>query len=141
MKVSAKGIALIKQFEGCRLTAYRDTGNVLTVGWGHTGPDVKPGMTISQFEADLLLASDLEDHNISPLLGDAETSQNQFDAMSSLAFNIGLDRFANSTVLRRHKLGHHHVAANAFLLWVYDNGRIVKGLENRRVAERKLYLS
>ena len=140
MQMSDRGLAFLKQWEGCKLTAYKDSGGVWTIGVGHTRT-ARPGMTISQFEADLLLASDLEDHNISPLLGDAETSQNQFDAMSSLAFNIGLDRFANSTVLRRHKLGHHHVAANAFLLWVYADGRIVKGLENRRVAERKLYLS
>jgi lysozyme len=61
--------------------------------------------------------------------------------MTSLAFNIGLSRFGNSTVLKRHKLGNYQAAGNAFLLWRFDNGKPVKGLLNRREAERMLYLS
>jgi lysozyme len=60
--------------------------------------------------------------------------------MSSLAFNIGLTRFANSTVLKRHKMQNYMGAANAFLLWKFDNGRIINGLLRRREAERKLYM-
>ena len=140
MKVSEKGLAFIREWEGCRLKAYKDGGGVWTIGVGHTGPDVKPGMTITQFEADELLRLDIEDHDISRLLGNAPTTQNQFDAMSSLAFNIGLTRFAGSTVLKRHKLGNKTGAANAFLLWHYDNGKPVRGLMRRREAERKVYL-
>lgn len=141
MKVSEKGLAFIREWEGCRLKAYKDGGGVWTIGVGHTGPDVKPGMTITQFEADELLRLDIEDHDISRLLGNAPTTQNQFDAMSSLAFNIGLSRFAGSTVLKRHKLGNKTGAANAFLLWHYDNGKPVRGLMRRREAERKVYLA
>ena len=141
MKVSEKGLAFIREWEGCELKAYKDGGGVWTIGVGHTGPDVKPGMTITQFEADELLRLDVEDHDISRFLGDVPTSQNQFDAMSSLAFNIGLERFRNSTVLKRHKLGNKMGAANAFLLWHFDNGKPVKGLMRRREAERKVYLA
>jgi lysozyme len=140
MKVSEKGIAFLRDREDCRLSAYRDGGGVLTIGVGHTGPDVHEGQTITQFEADELLKMDLEDHDITPLLGNAKTSQAQFDAMASLAFNIGLDHFRNSTVLKRHKLGNPVGAANAFLLWKYDNGKLVPGLLRRRELERKLYL-
>ena len=141
MQISEKGLALIKEWEGCRLDSYRDGGGVLTIGFGHTGPDVKPGMTITQFEADELLRMDVEDHDITDLLDGVPTTQNQFDAMTSLAFNIGLTRFDNSTVRKRHKLGNRIGAANAFLLWHFDNGVPVKGLMRRREAERKLYLS
>lgn len=140
MHVSKNGIAFIREHEGCKLTAYKDGGSVLTIGVGHTGKDVHAGQTISQFEADELLEMDLEDHDITPLLGGCQTSQNQFDAMTSLAFNIGMERFRNSTVLKRHKLGNFIGAANAFLLWHFDNGKPVEGLSRRREAERKLYL-
>jgi lysozyme len=61
MDISASGIALIKQFEGCRLSAYRDVSGVLTVGWGHTGKDVTKGLTITQARADTLLRQDLNE--------------------------------------------------------------------------------
>jgi lysozyme len=139
MKVSEKGIAFIKAREGCRLSAYKDGGGVWTIGVGHT-KGVHEGQTLSPFEADELLRMDLEDHDITPLLGNAKTSQAQFDSMTSLAFNIGLERFRNSTVLKRHKLGNPVGAANAFLLWHFDNGKSVAGLMHRRELERKLYL-
>ncbi len=139
-KVSAKGRRLIADWEGRELEAYRDGGGVWTIGVGHTGPDVKKGMVIDEAECDRLFDLDLEDHDIAPLLGDAHTTQDQFDAMTCLAFNIGLERFRNSTVLKRHKLGNHIGAANAFLLWKYDNGKFIPGLLRRREAERKLYM-
>ena len=139
MKMSAQGIAFLRDREGCKLTAYKDSGGVWTIGVGST-KGVRPGQTITQFEADELLAMDLEDHDISPFLGDCPTKQNEFDAMMSLAFNIGLERFRNSTVLKRHKLGNRMGAANAFLLWKFDNGKVVPGLMRRRELERLLYL-
>jgi lysozyme len=139
MKISDRGIAFIREAEGCRLSAYLDGGGVATIGVGHT-KGVKMGQTITQFEADELLRMDLQDHDISPLLGDAKTTQSQYDAMTSLAFNIGLNSFRNSTVLKRHKLGNAVGAANAFLLWRFDNGKPVAGLMRRREAERHLYL-
>lgn len=138
-EVTERGIAFIRQWEGCKLTAYKDGGGVWTIGVGHTG-DVKPGQTISQFEADELLKMDLEDHSIEHMLT-VPTKDCEYDAMSSLAFNIGMDRFRNSTCLKRHNLGNKIGAANAMLLWHFDNGKAVPGLMRRREAERRLYLS
>lgn len=139
MRISDTGLAFIRQWEGCKLTAYKDGGGVWTIGVGHT-LSVKPGQTISQFEADELLAMDLEDHDITPLLGGCATSQCQFDALTSLTFNIGMERFRNSTVLKRHRLGNRIGAANGFTMWRFDNGKPVAGLLRRREAERKVYL-
>jgi lysozyme len=141
MQVSEAGRALITGFEGDKLRAYKDTGGVWTVGRGHTGKDVFPGMEITEAESLRLFALDCADHDITPLLNGCPTKQTQFDAMTSLAFNIGMERFRNSTVLKRHKLQNYLGAANAFLLWVYDNGRREPGLVKRRELERKLYLA
>jgi lysozyme len=138
-KVSAKGRRLIEQWEGRELQAYKDGGGVWTIGVGHTAT-AKKGMVIDEAECDRLFDLDLDDHCIEPLLGDVPTNQDQYDAMSSLAFNIGLTRFANSTVLKRHKMQNYMGAANAFLLWKFDNGRVINGLLRRREAERKLYM-
>ena len=139
MKISVRGLALIRRWEGCKLEAYQDGGGVWTIGYGRT-KGVKPGDACSQGEADEWLLEDVEDHDIGPFLGDAPTRQCEYDAMTSLAFNIGLERFRNSTVLKRHKLGNRPGAGNAFLLWKYDNGKMIPGLLRRREAERKLYL-
>jgi lysozyme len=140
MRVSQKGRRLIENWEGRELEAYRDGGGVWTIGVGHTGPDVKKGMVIDDAECDRLLDIDLDEHCIDRFLGDVPTNQDQYDAMTSLAFNIGLERFRNSTVLKRHKLRNHIGAANAFLLWKYDNGKLIPGLLRRREAERKVYM-
>jgi lysozyme len=139
MNISDIGVALIKRSEGLRLDAYKDTGGVWTIGYGSTR-GVHEGMTITPGEAERLLLEDISHHDINPLLNGCPTKQCQFDAMTSLAFNIGLERFRNSTVLKRHKLGNFMGAANAFLLWVYDNGRKEPGLVKRREAERRIYL-
>jgi lysozyme len=148
MKISNEGLAFIRQWEGCKLEAYLDTGGVWTIGVGHI-KGVKPGQKISQLEADEMLRMDIEDHDISRFIT-APTKQREFDAMCSLAFNVGMGGyrkdgtiipgFQHSTVLKRHNLGNRIGAANAFRMWNKDNGRIVKGLVNRREAERKLYL-
>ena len=140
MKIGPDGLSLIKRWEGLKLDAYQDGGGVWTIGYGST-LGVHQGMVITPGEADRLLLADLERHDINPLLDGCPTSQHQFDAMTCLAFNIGLNNFHNSTVLKRHKDGLYDKAADAFLLWKYDDGRPVKGLLNRRESERELYLS
>jgi lysozyme len=139
-KVSERGRRLIADWEGRELEAYRDGGGVWTIGVGHTGPDVRKGMVIDEAECDRLFDLDLQDHCIDRFLGDCPTNQDQYDAMTSLAFNIGLERFRNSTVLKRHKMQNYVGAANAFLLWKYDNGKLIPGLLRRREAERKVYM-
>jgi lysozyme len=141
MQVSEKGRALITGFEGDKLRAYKDGGGVWTVGRGHTGPDVFPGMEITEEESIRLFGLDCAKHDINPLLDGCPTTQSQFDAMTSLTFNIGLEHFRTSTVLKRHKLGNKMGAANAFLLWHFDNGKSVPGLMRRRESERALYLA
>lgn len=137
-RICDRGLAFIKKAEGLRLEAYDDGGGVWTIGYGHTS-GVKKGDVITPGEAERRLLEDLDRHCIDPLLG-CPTSDDEYAAMTSLAFNIGLERFRGSTVLKRHKLGNRLAAANAFLLWKFDNGRIVAGLLRRREAERSLYL-
>ena len=142
MKTNDAGIALIKRAEGLRLDSYRDATGVASVGYGHVGPDVRIPMTITPGEAERLLYEDLArfENGVTNCLCGCPTSSNQFSACVSLSYNIGLGRFATSTVLKRHKLGQYAGAANAFLLFNKAHGRIFPGLVDRREAERALYL-
>lgn len=141
-RINAAGLTLIKSFEGLRLSAYRCPAGVWTIGYGHTGPDVRPGMRITEAEAEALLRGDLDRFESGVLAGidAAPTTDNQFAAMVSLAFNIGLGAFNKSTVLRQHTAGNTQRAAAAFLLWVKGGGKTLPGLVRRRTAERALYL-
>ena len=146
MNIDARGIILIKSFEGLRLNAYPDPGTggaPWTIGYGHTGPDVYPGLKITEAEAEALLRKDLArfERGVDRLIEGAFTSQVQFDAMVSLAYNIGLGGFQRSSVLRHHRAGNKLRAAASFLMWVKAAGRTLPGLVRRRNAERKLYLS
>ena len=142
MQCNDAGIALIKRAEGLRLDSYRDAVGIATIGYGHTGPDVRIPMTITPGEAERLLHEDLArfENGVTNCLCGCPTSSNQFSAMVSLAYNIGLGNFATSTVLKRHKLGQYAAAANAFLLWDKAKGRVLPGLTKRREDERELYL-
>jgi lysozyme len=151
--VSAKGIALMHSFENCELEAYPDPGsrdgNPWTVGWGSTGPDIKRGTRWTQEQADARFAVDLASFaaKVDALIGDAPTTQEQFDAMVSLAYNIGIGStnpakpggFTRSTTLRKHKAGDYHGAAAAFLMWDKNDGKVMRGLQRRRAAEADLY--
>jgi lysozyme len=151
-RISGAGLALLKKAEGLRLDAYRDGGGVLTIGYGHTGKDVHEGMSITPGEAERLLMVDLcwAEAGVDALTRDVPTSDCQFAAMVLLTYNIGfgdpnhkpkpIPGFKTSTVLKMHRLGNYPRAAKAFLLWNKDNGRVIKGLVNRREMERALYL-
>lgn len=144
MKISQKGIELIKQFEGINLKAYPDPGTggePWTIGYGHTG-GVKKGDVITQAQAEELLRKDLikfEDGVSNALT--VETTQHQFDAMVSLAFNIGLGNFTKSTLLRKHNSKCWQCAAAQFGVWRNAGGKVMTGLIRRRAAERELYCS
>lgn len=142
MKINAAGLALVKSFEGLRLDAYRCPAGVATIGYGSTGAHVRMGMTITPGEAERLLEKDLSrfEAGVTAMTGSAATSEDEFSAMVSLAFNIGLGNFATSTLLKRHKAGNKVGAANAFLSWIYTNKQKLAGLVRRREAERDLYL-
>jgi lysozyme len=141
--INDAGLALIKKAEGLKLDSYRCPAGIATVGYGHTGPDVRIPMTITPGEAERLLHEDLArfENGVTNCLGGRPTNSNQFSAMVSLSYNIGLGNFATSTVLKRHKLGKYQAAGDAFLLWNKANKKVLPGLESRREAERLLYLS
>lgn len=142
MTPSQQCIDLIKHYEGLRLVAYLPTPNdVWTIGYGHTA-DVFKGQRITEAEATEFLKEDVDvfARGVTKSLGNAPTSQAQFDAMVSFAYNIGLGHFKTSSVLARHKERHYQEAANAFRLWNKQAGRVLDGLTERRESERKLYL-
>lgn len=137
------GIALIKKFEGLRLTSYLCPRGIPTIGFGHTGPDVHLGQTINEREAEQFLKGDLLrfEHGVEEYLDGIPASFNEFSAMVCLAYNIGLGRFRTSSVLKYHRQGKKLLAANAFLLWIFVNKKKTLGLVRRRTAERSLYVS
>lgn len=141
MRISQRGLDLIKHFEGCKLKAYLCPANVWTIGYGSTGPHVTEGLVISQARAEELLRQDLArfEQGVSRLAPRA--TQGQFDALVSFAFNCGLRALENSTLLRRHNAGAHQQAADEFLRWNRAGQRILPGLTRRRAQERSLYNS
>jgi lysozyme len=140
MRVSPTGIELIKTFESCRLKAYRDIVGVLTIGWGHTGSDVFPDQVISQAMADDLLVKDVArfEEGVNRLVK-VELNQNQFDALVSFTYNVGINAFEDSTMLRLINQGKFEFAVQQFQRWNRAGGRVVAGLTRRRVAERNLF--
>lgn len=141
-RISDKGLALIKEFEGCVLTAYRDPVGILTIGYGSTGPHVKPGMTISKQAAEALLREDLErfEEAVENLTG-GKVTQSQFDALVAFSFNVGEEALARSTLLKLHNAGDYDSAAEQFARWNRAGGRVLAGLTRRRAAEAELYKS
>lgn len=141
-KINQAGIELIESFEGLRLKAYTDSVGVWTIGWGHTGPDVSPGLEISRDQAEDLLRGDLAkaERGVEEAVGDRATD-NQFAACVSLAFNIGVGAFKGSTLAKMVRQGQAAQAADQFLRWNKAGGQVLKGLTRRREAERKLFLT
>lgn len=137
MKTSTAGINLIKQFEGCRLTAYKPvpTEKYWTIGYGHYGQDVAPNMTITQAQAEIMLGIDLvkyeqavDHYAIFPL------SQNQFDALVSFAYNCGV---GNLQKLLKGRTAPQ--VAESMLKYNKAGGKVLAGLTRRRQAEHDLF--
>ena len=147
MSVNQATLNLIKEFEGCKLTAYQDIVGIWTIGYGTTaaaGLGIVPakGMTITQERAEDLLRQGVEKFAATvDAMITAKVTANQFGACVSLAYNIGPNAFAKSTVLRELNAGHYDSAAAAFQMWDKAGGEVVKGLVRRREAERKLFLA
>lgn len=142
--VGKAGLDLIKSFEGLELKAYPDPatgGDPWTIGYGHTGPEVKPGLVWTQAQANNAIADDVTrfSSGVSDLIGAAPTTAGQFDAMVSLAYNVGLGSLKESTLLRLHKEGDYAGAAAQFIRWNKAAGKVMAGLTRRREAEGKLY--
>jgi len=134
--------SLIKRFETCVLHAYMPTPNDRpTIGWGSTGPDIALGISWTQAQADDRFAHDLSIFatGVSEAVGNSPTAQSEFDALVSLAYNIGLANFRGSTLLRLHREGDRAGAATQFARWTRQAGKVLHGLERRRAAEAGLY--
>lgn len=138
MKTSSAGISLIKKFEGCRLTTYTDAAGVLTIGYGHTGKDVVPGLTITQIMADTLLATDLEKFEYKVMKYDPvyHWTQCEFDALVSFAYNIG----SIDALTDQGKRDRQTIRSN-MLLYRKAGGKILPGLERRRILELRTFCS
>lgn len=150
-RISSAGIALIKRFEGCAslrsdglVAAYPDPatgGAPWTIGWGATGAEIGPDTLWSQSECDARLERDLARYSaqVDRAIGDAPTSQPQFDALVSFHYNTGA--IARATLTKRHCMGDFDGATREFQRWNKAAGRVLKGLTNRRMAEAQLYAS
>lgn len=145
--INDASLDLIKRFEGLKLETYRDSVGVLTIGYGTTaaagvGIDPKPGMKITEAEAEEYLRRAVEKfaEDILPAIK-VDVTDNEFGALVSLAYNIGPSAFKKSTVLRKLNAGDRQGAADAFLMWNKAGGKVLKGLQRRREAERALFLS
>lgn len=151
-QLGPKGEALIKKWEGYkkdlgdgRVQSYPDPatgGAPWTIGNGLTGPDIVKGTIWTHEKAAQRFQQHIEEEAAPAVrkgIGSAPTTQDQFDAMVSLAYNIGVDAFLNSTLLKRHVAGDIAGAAAQFAAWNKANGKVMQGLVNRRADEAKLY--
>lgn len=144
-KTATKGIELIKEFEGCRLTAYKCPAGVWTIGYGHTGTVdgklIGKGMTITAAKATEMLKKDLAEFEAA--VNGCVTvpiTQNMFDALVSFAFNVGAGALRRSTLLRKLNAKDYEGAAAEFPLWNKAGGNVLNGLVRRRERERQLFL-
>lgn len=143
MNISQSGINLIKSFEGLRLKAYKPVSNeeFYTIGYGHYGADVRYNAEIDEKEAEEILKIDIrkfvdgvERYII------VKVNQNQFDALVSFAYNVGLGAFRTSTLLEYVNKGQFNEAAEQFPLWIHSGGKVLNGLIKRRQKEKALFL-
>lgn len=151
-KTSQRGIDLIHSFESLKLTAYPDPGTggkPWTIGWGSTtdenGNPIPPSTVWTKERADARFAKDLTrfESAVSKLIGNTPTTQGQFDALVSFAYNVGEgpNGLAGSTLLRKHNARDYKSAAAEFARWNRSGGRVMAGLTRRRKAEAELYQS
>ena len=153
MKISENGLKLIQEFESFEANPYLDSARVYTIGYGSTyypngkkvtGKDKPITKEYAEIIQRHVIATDFEPI-VNDLLEQEITSgfitQNMYDAILSLTYNIGVNGFKKSSVLRHLKNGDKLSAGNAFLLWNKAGGKVLKGLVNRRKKERELFLS
>ena len=143
MEPSENCYNLIRSKEGLSLRAYPDPGtggDPWTIGYGHTGPEVHPGMTITRQEADDLLRQDAERvaAQVQNLVM-APLTQNEFDALVCFVYNVGVSNFAKSTMLRKLNQQDYDGAANEFDRWTRAAGHVLPGLVARRQEEKELF--
>lgn len=145
MKTSQQGgVTVMHHFESCKLKAYPDPGSKngepWTIGRGHTGPEVKPGLVWTQAQADAAFLEDLRsfERDVGSLVK-VPLTQGQFDALVSFAYNVGLASLNKSTLLRLLNAGDYAGAALQFRRWNKNDGQVMRGLTRRRAAEEGLF--
>lgn len=141
MKISESGISLIKQYEGFSSKAYRCPAGVISIGFGHTAPELTMKDTITRAKAEEVLKSDLKwaqavvNDNVK-----VDLTQPQFDALCSLVYNIGQNSFEKSTLLKVLNKGDYESVPAQFSRWNKAGGKVIPGLVRRRQAESELWL-
>lgn len=142
MNINRKGIDLIKNFEGLYLESYKCPAGVWTIGYGHTGKLITAGKKISTEEAEEVLKQDLKvfEKGVEKLVKVVLT-EDQFSALVSFSFNLGLGNLSKSTLLKKINAEDFQGAAEEFPKWKKAGGKVLEGLVRRRAAERELFLS
>jgi len=141
MKASIDAYELIKQFEGLRLEAYLCPAGIWTIGYGHTS-GVSPNSFITIQEADEYLHRDVATIEMQLNKLNLSLRQCQWDAIVSFVFNVGIGNFKASTLLAKIRINpDDNSIMDEFLRWVYANGKVMRGLQKRRLTEMKLYFS
>ena len=141
MKTSKEGIDFIKSFEKLRLQAYLCEANKLTIGYGHTR-NVKIGQTCTVAEAEQMLAEDIAIAEKAVNTINQELTQNQYDSLVSLCFNIGNENFKTSTLYRKVNADPNDPTIKGeFVRWIYCKKKKSKGLTRRRIEEAKIYFN
>ena len=146
MRMTAEGLDLIRHHEGFRADAYRCPAGVWTIGYGHTSaagpPAVRPGMTISEAEALAVLAADVKQFEAGVRASlRRPLGEQQFSALVSFAYNVGIGNFRTSSVLKAVNAGDDAAVPRRLQLWVKGGGRVLPGLVKRRAAEAALFVS
>ncbi|MFC6646166.1 lysozyme [Granulicella cerasi] len=138
--LSAAGLELIRSCEGLREVAYQDAAGVWTIGYGHTGADVRAGRHVSEFEAEALLRADVAAtvRFVNKVVTVAIV-QCQFDALVSFCYNVGRGSFERSSLLLALNRGDVRSAALGFGAWVRAGGKVLPGLVARRKAEAAMF--
>lgn len=141
MKASVDAYELIKQFEGLRLEAYLCPAGIWTIGYGHTS-GVSPNSFITIQEADEYLHRDVAAIEMQLNKLNLSLRQCQWDAIVSFVFNVGIGNLKASTLLAKIRINpDDNSIIDEFLRWVYANGKVMRGLQKRRLTEMKLYFS
>jgi lysozyme len=139
MNISQEGISLIKKFEGCELEAYKCAAGVWTIGYGHT-KDVKEGDSILKEDAESMLVHELQEYcNDVDIAVKVDLKQNEFDALVSWTYNLGLTNLNSSTMLRVLNEGKHDEVPAQMKRWNKASGQVKQGLVRRREAEALMF--
>ena len=144
-QISPHGLAKLKQWEGLKTKAYKDSGGVWTIGYGHTAtagePKPRAGMVITAAEAENILLKDLTQYEAAvESLVKVELNDNQFAALVSFVYNIPLAKFKKSTLLKKLNAGNYDAVPNELMKWINVDHKKNQGLVNRRRAEGYLWM-